>query len=133
MKEPSNGIPRRNATVTALCAVMWLLAVALAAYGLWLIGQPGRPLIAVAILMVALLAFLSGLGLYQMRRWGVALFAGLTLVGSVNHIVNAINRFSVQHTADPAAAMASILGVLVAFLVPFIFIYLILMFWRQAR
>lgn len=124
---------RRPSSILALCLVLWLLAAALAVLGLWWLTQPGSAVMGGTVIAAALLAFLAGVGLFQMRRWGVALFAGLTMIGSINHIVNAIQRFNRDYAAEPGAAISSMLGVLAAFLVPLGFIYLTLAFWRRTR
>ena len=123
----------RPATLLVLCLGLWLTALFLFAFAVWLIIQPGGALWAGLALGVAILCTTAGIGLFQMRRWGVILFGLVGAAGSVNHISNTIQRFVVEYNRDTASAIASIISVLGAFLIPFALIYLVLILWRKAH
>jgi hypothetical protein len=133
MNDSSPSTKTRPVTLLALCLVLWLLAAALVIYSVWLLLQPGTTTLAILTLAVALLMFFAALGLYHLKRWGVALFGILGLAGSINHISNAVLRFAALNFADTGAAISSIISVLGAFMIPFGIIYLMLVLWRQAR
>jgi len=124
---------RPDRYLLVLCAALWIIAVSLVVYGLWLFFRPGSGPQAGLALVVALFTAAAGLGLYRERRWGVALFGALGLVGSVNHIANAVQRFTTLYNAEPATAVSGVISVLGAFLIPIALIYLVLTLWRQAR
>ena len=126
---PSNRAPRG---LLALCVVLWVTGVLFVLYAAWL-ALDSVGLAAFLPLVVGLAALASGWGLYRQRRWGVVLFGGLALAGSINHLSGVIFRFPDISTASTAAAVGAIISVLGGILIPFALIYLTLMLWRQAR
>lgn len=127
---------KRPASLIALCAVLWILGAALIGFAMWsavVLHIPGKWLDIVIYGLAGVLMILAGLGLGQMRRWGAALFGLLAILGSINHLSNAIRRFPDLSSASAPVAVGAVISVLGAFLIPCGLVYLTILFWRNAR
>ncbi len=120
--------------ILALAIVLWVIGLVFGLYAVWiLVTYPQDAWLGLLSLLVAGVSAASGWGLYRKRRWGVILFGGLALAGSINHLASVILRFPDLSHAGALTAVESIISVLGGFLIPFALIYLTLALWRWLK
>lgn len=126
----------RPASLVGVCWLLWVLGSGFVIYAVSLaVTQPassGWIELAVSAL-VGLLMILAGWGLFKLRRWGIILFGVLVIAGSINHLVNSINRFPDLSSASVWTALGAIVSVLGAFLIPIGLMYIVLSLWQKTR
>ena len=125
---------KRLASVVALCVILWIVGLIFLLYGTWLalVRPPDFVPFTALSLGVGVFSMAAGVGLYLNRRWGVVLFGGLSLAGSISHLANMILNFPNLSASGLTEAVEGIISVLGGVLIPFGLIYLTLMLWKQA-
>ncbi len=122
------------ASVVALSVILWVIGLLFLLYGAWLaiVRPPGFEPFTALSLGVGVVSTAAGVGLFLNRRWGVILFGGLSLAGSISHLANMILNFPNLSASGLTGAVEGIISVLGGVLIPFGLIYLTLMLWKQA-
>jgi hypothetical protein len=101
----------------ALSALLWIIGLTFFITAAWLVisgaGRIGTISFATSVICTA-----AGWGVYKRRRWGVVLFCILGLLGSANHLIATIDRYSDLSSAGPSDAIIGLFSILAAMLIP---------------
>jgi hypothetical protein len=131
-QSPSPRTARELPALLSLCIVLWVIAALSVGLGAWLLlrgaGLDGLVAIALAAFLAA-----AGLGLYRLRRWGVVLFALVGLLGAVRFLAGIMERFSNLSGSSLPEAIGALLSIIAAILLPAVWIYLAITFWRWTK
>lgn len=121
--------PRRNGYITSLCIFLWLAAAAFVGLGVWAAARSASVYAGLAF-AGALLMAAAGVGLFRMRRWGVAAFGVFVALGAVNHFSGAFQE--VTKSTSVALALAG-LNIIAAVLITIFMAYLVQLLWRNTK
>jgi hypothetical protein len=120
----------QNAGLNTLCFTLWLLGAGLLVYAAWLLADGASEAAVSGLVGIIMLA--AGWGLYRRRRWGVALFGGLGVAGSIQYFVGTLLRFPELAASDPVMGAVAVFHVLAAFLIPAAMIYITIILWKHS-
>jgi hypothetical protein len=115
-----------------LCILLWIFALAAAGFAIWFFIR-GLALYGGLTLLIAGLLAASGIGLYLLRRWGVVLFGLLAGAGSINHLSRILFQYSNLSANDLVGVLGALISILAAIALPVLFIYLVLVLWKQTH
>ena len=122
---------KRPGNILWLCLLLAAGAAAFTAFGIWLLfgGVLGTGVLA---LVIGALMAAAALGLYYQKRWGVAIFGLLAVLGSINHMVNVVACYPAEALQQPVAIASAAVSLLFAIFIPAALLYLTLLLWRQS-